>query len=99
MRRGQVYMARLDPTEGSEQAGIRPVVLVSRNVLNASSPIGLAVPCTAYRGKRIYPTQVLVRAPEGGFDRDSVVLGEQVRVLAKTRLLEMRGELNQPTLM
>jgi mRNA interferase MazF len=88
-------MARLDPTEGSEQAGIRPIILVSRNALNASSPNVLAAPCTTYRpGKRVYPTQVLIHAPEGGLSRDSIALGEQVRVLAKTRLLECRGFLS-----
>lgn len=92
-------MARLDPTEGSEQAGTRPVIIVSRNALNNSSPVVLVVPCTTYRtGRRVYPTQVLIQAPDGGLDRDSIALGEQVRVLAKTRLLEPRGELSEATL-
>lgn len=98
MKRGEVYDARLDPTEGFEQAGTRPVVIVSRNVLNVNSRIVLAVPCTTYRGKRIYPTHVLIQAPDGGVDRDSIALGEQVRVLAKTRLLGLRGELAEATM-
>ena len=94
MKRGEVYDARLDPVEGSEQRGSRPVVVVSRDAINESSPIVSAAPCTTYReGRRIYPSQVLVKAPEGGLDADSVILGEQARVLNKKRLLRRRGEL------
>ena len=58
-----------------------------------------AAPCTTYReGRRIYPSQVLVKAPEGGLDADLVVLGEQVRVLDKKRLVRRRGELTPATI-
>ena len=99
MRRGEVYDARLDPTEDSEQAGIRPVIIVSRDAINAASQVVLAVPCTTYRpGKRIYPSQVLLQAPDGGLERDSVALGEQIRTLAKTRFLRLRGMLSSSSL-
>ncbi|MEK7407013.1 MAG: type II toxin-antitoxin system PemK/MazF family toxin [Acidobacteriota bacterium] len=74
-------------------------MIVSRDAINASSPIVNAVPCTTYReGRRVYPSQVLVRAPEGGLDADSVILAEQVRVLDKRRLMRRRGELAATTL-
>lgn len=99
MRRGEVYDARLDPTEGSEQAGSRPVVIVSRDTINAASPVVIAVPCTTYRlGRRLYPSQVLLHAPDGGLDVDSVALGEQVRALAKSRLGRRRGALSPQAL-
>jgi mRNA interferase MazF len=99
MRRGEVYDARLDPVEESEQRGSRPVVIVSRDAINESSPIVSAAPCTTYReGRRIYPSHVLVKAPEGGLDVDSVILGEQVRVPDKKRLLRRRGELAPATM-
>ncbi|HLO86289.1 MAG TPA: type II toxin-antitoxin system PemK/MazF family toxin [Nostocaceae cyanobacterium] len=99
MRRGEVYDARLEPTEGSEQGGIRPVVIVSRNVINTNSPVVLAVPCTTYRAtKRIYSTQILIQAPDGGIDRDSLAMADQVRVLSKTRFLRLRGMLSASTL-
>jgi mRNA interferase MazF len=95
VRRGDVYDARLDPAKGSEQAGSRPVIIVSRNAINAASPVVLAVPCTTYRhGRRIYPSQVLLRAPDGGLEVDSLALGEQVRALSKTRLFRRRGALS-----
>lgn len=99
MRRGEVYDARLDPTEGSEQAGSRPVIIVSRDAINAVSPVILAVPCTTYRpGRRLYPSQVLLHAPDGGLTADSVALGEQVRALAKSRLGRQRGMLSAEAL-
>jgi len=99
VRRGEVYDACLDPTEGAEQAGARPVVIVSRDAINASSPVVIVVPCTTYRpGRRLYPSQVLLHAPDGGLDVDSVALGEQVHALAKSRLGRQRGLLSPQAL-
>jgi mRNA interferase MazF len=95
MKRGEIWDASLDPTEGSEQAGIRPVIIVSRDAINTSSSVVLAVPCTTYRvGRRIYPSQVLILSSDGGLERDSVAMTEQVRALAKTRFLRLRGTLS-----
>lgn len=95
MKRGEVYDARLEPVEGSEQGGTRPVIIVSRDAINAYSPVVLAVPCTTYQtGKRVYPTQVLIQAPDGGLTKDSIAMADQVRVLSKTRLLNLRGKLS-----
>jgi len=99
MRSGEVYDARLDPVEGSEQTGFRPVVIVSRDTLNDVRGTIVAVPCTTFRpGRRVYATHVLVRAPEGGLTADSVVLCEQIRILAKTRLGRRRGALAARTI-
>ncbi|QMS91281.1 type II toxin-antitoxin system PemK/MazF family toxin [Nostoc edaphicum CCNP1411] len=99
MRRGEVYDARLEPTEGSEQGGTRPVIIVSRDVINIASPVVLAVPCTTYRSsKRIYPTQVLIQAPNGGLTHDSLAMTDQIRVLSKSRLLRLRGMLFEETI-
>lgn len=95
MKRGEVYDARLDPVEGSEQGGTRPVIIVSRAAINASSPLVIVVPCTTYRdGRRIYPSQIVIQAPDGGLERDTIGLGEQLRALSKTRLLRLRGFLS-----
>ena len=95
MRRGEVYDADLDPTQGSEQAGYRPVVIVSRDAINAASRVVLGVPCTSYRpGRRLYPSQVLIRAPDGGLSVDSVALCVQVRAIAKTRLERLRDAIS-----
>ena len=71
MKRGDVVLARLDPTEGSEQAGTRPVVVISRDAINRASPVVIAIPCTTYhKDRRIYPSQVVVRAGEAGLSSD-----------------------------
>lgn len=94
MQRGQIYDTRLEPIEGSEQGGNRPAIIVSRDAINAYSPVVLAVPCTSYQdGKRIYPTQIFIKAGEGGLTYDSVAMADQVRVLSKTRFLRLRGTL------
>jgi mRNA interferase MazF len=96
MKRGEIYDARLEPVEGSEQGGTRPVIVVSRDVINVYSPVVLAIPCTTYRPqKTIYPTQVLIQSPNGGLSKDSLAMADQVRVLSKTRLIQLRGTLNQ----
>ena len=99
MRRGEIYDSRLDPVEGSEQAGFRPVVIISRDTLNDVRSTVVAIPCTSHRaGRRVYATHVLVHAPEGGLTADSVVLCEQIRILAKSRLGRRRGVLSARTL-
>lgn len=99
MQRGQVFDARLEPVEGSEQGGTRPVIIVSRDIINTNSPVVLAVPCTTHRSqKKIYPTQVLISAGEAGFSNDSIAMADQVRALSKQRLLKLRGTLTAKTL-
>jgi len=93
-RRGEVYDARLDPVEGSEQAGAGPIVVVSRDAINAPVPRIVGVPCTTFRqGRRVYPSQVLLRAPEGGLAVDSVALADQVRARSVGGLTRRRGVL------
>lgn len=95
MKRGDVYDARLNPTEGSEQAGIRPVIIVSRDAINQYSPVIVVVPVTkAANVKRAYPNNVAISQGKGGFTVDSVALGGQVRAIATSRLLRQRGSLS-----
>jgi len=99
VKRGDVYLARLDPTRGSEQSGARPVVIVSRDAINRSSPVVIAVPCTSRSmGRRLYPSQVPITAPEGGLNADSIALCEQVRALASDRLASRWGVLSPGTM-
>lgn len=99
MKRGDVYDARLSPTAGSEQAGVRPVVIVSRDAINQYSPVIVVVPLTNQSNvKRAYPNNVTIAAGEGGLTADSVALGGQVRAISKTRLLRLRGALSPSTM-
>jgi mRNA interferase MazF len=99
MRRGDVYLVDLNPALGSEQSGLRPVIVVSRDAINRSSPVVTAVPCTSWNPeRRLYPSQILIRTPEGGLRGDSIALGEQVRAIAKDRLRERWGRLDESTI-
>ncbi|MCA9971086.1 MAG: type II toxin-antitoxin system PemK/MazF family toxin [Anaerolineales bacterium] len=95
MKRGDVYDARLYPTEGSEQSGVRPVIVVSRDAINTNSPVIVVVPVTkAENVSRVYPNNVPIPSGSGGLTADSIALGGQVRAIAKTRLLRRRGSLS-----
>ncbi len=94
MKRGDVFDARLNPTEGSEQAGIRPVIVVSRDAINQYSSVIVVVPVTsAHHVRRVYPNNLLIQSGHGGLTADSIALGGQVRAIARTRLLRQRGTL------
>ena len=86
MKRGDIYMAGLDPVIGSEQGGYRPVVIIQNDTGNQHAPTVIAVPVTSSGSKPPMPTHALLPAGEGGLWRDSTALCEQVRTLEKARL-------------
>lgn len=93
MKRGDIYRADLDPVVGSEQGGVRPVVIIQNNMGNLHSPTVIVAAVTARMKKTSLPVHVLITAEESGLARDSVVLTEQVRTLEKTRLMRYLGTL------
>lgn len=97
MTRGDVYYAELENPRGSEQAGPRPVIVVSRDAINKSSPVVIIVPVTSRINKnKLYPSHVEIRAGEGGLTADSVALCEQVRAISVERLKNIIGHLTAP---
>lgn len=96
MIRGDVYQADLDPSVDSEQAGKRPVIIVSRDGINRSSPIVVVVPLTKFTpNKKIYPSHHIVKADTAnGLSLDSVTKCEQIRAISKSRLTKKRGSLS-----
>jgi len=98
MKRGDVYMAGLDPVIGSEQGGTRPVVIIQNNTGNLHAPTVIAVPVTSSTGKPPLPTHALLPAGEGGLWRDSIALCEQVRTLEKARLTRRLGAVSADAL-
>lgn len=94
--RGDVFIAVLDPVEGSEQGGTRRVVVVSRDALNKYSPCVSICPITdAENKKRIYPSHVQVPAGVAGQTIDGIVVCEQVRTISRTRLREHKGKFDK----
>jgi mRNA interferase MazF len=91
----QVFLASLDPVQGSEQAGTRPVLVVSREQINQLLPIVNVVPLTSQKSsqRKIYPNEVLLPAGTAGLRVASVALCYQLRTLDKRRLTRSLGEL------
>ena len=95
VHRGDIYYADLSPVVGSEQGGVRPVLIVQNDVGNKFSPTVIAAAITSQRDKANLPTQIEVDTGSSGLMKESVVLLEQVRTLDKHRLKEKMGKLDE----
>ena len=95
VKRGDIFYADLSPVVGSEQGGVRPVLIVQNNVGNKHSPTVIAAAITSQIGKARLPTHIELSARVYGLSRDSVILLEQVRTIDKRRLRERMGKLDQ----
>ena len=94
IKRGEIYYADLSPVVGSEQGGIRPVLIIQNDIGNKYSPTVIAAAITSQRDKTKLPTHITVDADGCGLAKDSVVLLEQVRTIDKKRLKEKMGTLD-----
>jgi mRNA interferase MazF len=86
VRRGDVFYAELNPVVGSEQGGTRPVLIVQNDIGNQYSPTTVVAAITSQIQKAKLPTHVEIDSKKGGFDKDSVILLEQIRTIDKSRL-------------
>ena len=94
IKRGDIYYADLSPVVGSEQGGIRPVLIIQNDVGNRYSPTVIAAAITSRRTKTNLPTHIPIEAQGSGLSKDSIVLLEQVRTLDKRRLREKMGSVD-----
>lgn len=94
VKRGDIYYADLSPVVGSEQGGVRPVLIVQNDVGNKYSPTVIAAAITSQQDKSRMPTHISVNGNSCGLSKDSVVLLEQVRTIDKQRLKERMGNLS-----
>ncbi len=94
IRRGDIYYADLSPVVGSEQGGVRPVLIIQNDVGNRYSPTVIAAAITSRGTKAKLPTHIKLYAERSGLSKDSVVLLEQIRTLDKRRLKEKMGTLS-----
>ena len=97
-RRGEVYLVNFDPTLGTEIKKTRHALILQHDIANRWSSITIVAAITSQFGERLYPTEVLLKAPEGGLSVDSVVLLNQIRSIDKLRLLKRLGSLKQGTM-
>ena len=94
VKRGEIYYADLSPVVGSEQGGVRPVLIVQNDVGNRHSPTVIAAAITSRREKAKLPTHIELDCKSCGLSRDSIVLLEQIRTIDKRRLREKMGSLD-----
>lgn len=97
IKRGDIYYADLSPVIGSEQDGVRPVVIIQNDIGNKYSPTVIVIAITSKIKSRL-PTHIPIEGAKYGLDKDSVILAEQIRTLDKTRLKEKVGSLDNLTL-
>ena len=93
IKRGDIFIADLDPVVGSEQGGVRPVLIVQNERGNRFSPTVICAAMTSRMGKHDLPTHVWISTQDSGLDRDSLVLCEQIRTLEKRRLRAHAGHI------
>ena len=98
VKRGDIFYADLSPVVGSEQGGMRPVLIVQNDTGNRHSPTVIAAAITSQMGKARLPTHIELSAQNYGLSRDSVILLEQIRTIDKSRLRERMGKLDNDTM-
>lgn len=95
IKRGEIYYADLSPVVGSEQGGVRPVLIVQNDIGNKYSPTVIAAAITSRKYKTDLPTHISLDAAGSGLSKDSIILLEQVRTIDKSRLKERMGSLSE----
>lgn len=98
IKRGDIYYADLSPVVGSEQGGMRPVLIVQNDIGNRYSPTVIAAAITSQRDKSRLPTHIELESQSCGLARDSVVLLEQIRTIDKRRLRERMGRIDDQSM-
>jgi mRNA interferase MazF len=97
LNRGEVWLAKLDPTQGSEQAGTRPIVIFQENTLSKFTTTVITIPVTSNLRRAALPSCIQISSGEAGLTQESVALCHQLRVLDKTRLIKKLGQLEPAT--
>lgn len=98
VKRGDIYYADLSPVVGSEQGGVRPVLIVQNDIGNRYSPTVIAAAITSQIDKTKLPTHIELSSRDCGLSKDSIVLLEQIRTIDKKRLKERMGRLDEDSM-
>lgn len=98
LKRGEVWLANLNPAQGSEQAGIRPIIIFQNDIVSQFSTTTITIPLTTNQRRASLPICMLIRQGDDGLSQDSVALCFQIRVLDKTRLIQRLGLLRTETI-
>jgi len=88
IKRGDIFLANLEPVKGSEQGGIRPILIIQNDISNKYSPVTIIAAITSKIFEREFPTNVFLTKKESGLDKDSTILLNQIRTIDKSRLIK-----------
>jgi len=97
-RRGEIYLANLEPIKGSEQGGIRPVLVIQNDISNQNSPVTIIAAITSKVFNKEFPTNVFITKKESKLNKDSTILLNQIRTIDKSRLIKKISALNNFTM-
>ncbi|HAO20835.1 MAG TPA: PemK family transcriptional regulator [Desulfobacteraceae bacterium] len=97
-KRGEVFLVNFDPTIGAEIKKTRPALILQNDISNEYSSVTIVAAITSRFDETLYPTEVLIHAPEGGLSNDSVILLNQIRSIDKQRLIKRLGLLKPDTM-
>jgi mRNA interferase MazF len=97
-KRGEIYLVNFEPTVGAEIRKTRPALVLQNDIANRHSPITIVAAVTSQFEEPLYPTEVMVKAPEGGLSVDSVVLLNQIRSIDRRRLVRRLGAIPVSTM-
>src|SRR3989344_813989 len=95
IRRGEIYLVNLEPVKGSEQGGVRPVLIIQNDTSNEYSPLTIVASITSTVKSTKYITNVLIPKGHTGLDKESIVLLNQIKTIDKSRIIKKIGFLNK----
>ncbi len=93
-KRGEIFLANLEPIKGSEQGGIRPVLIIQNDISNKHSPITIVAAITSKVYEKEFPTNVFILKKDSKLNKDSTILLNQIRTIDRTRLIKKIGSLD-----
>ncbi len=96
--RGEIVIVNLEPVEGSEQGGIRPVLIIQNDVLSKHAPTTIIAPITSKEYSKEYPTNVIIKKEDSKLNKDSTILLNQIRTIDKKRIIKKISSLDNFTM-
>lgn len=98
IKRGDIFLANLEPTKGSEQGGVRPVLVIQNDISNKHSPVTIIAAITSKVFEKEYSTNIFISKDESGLDKDSTIMLNQIRTIDNVRLMKKIGLLDNFTM-
>ena len=98
IKRGEIFLANLEPTKGSEQGGIRPCLIIQNDISNKHSPVTIIAAITSKIFEKEYSTNIFISKDESGLDKNSTIMLNQIRTIDNSRLIKRTGSLDNFTM-